>query len=32
LAAEGVAELGEVWGLVADKKDGGDRVGGFGLM
>lgn len=31
LAAEGVADLGEVRGLVADVKDGGDRVGGLGL-
>lgn len=31
LAAEGVADLGEVGGRVADEKDGGDRVGGLGL-
>ena len=31
LAAEGVADFGEVGGLVADVKDGGDRVGGLGL-
>lgn len=31
LAAEGVADLGEVGGLVAAAKDGGDRVGGLGL-
>jgi hypothetical protein len=30
-AAEGVADLGEVGGLVADVKDGGDRVGALGL-
>ncbi len=31
MAAEGVADFGEVGGLVADVKGGGDRVGGLGL-